>query len=419
MSARWFNPLWRFVRSGWRFQCVVVAVVVVALGLSSLLAVYLWSNYHFREAQSAFDNGQFEAAREHILNCLAVSATNTDAHFLAARIERRSGQFETAENHLKTYKRLRGITDEFQTEWILLRAQSGESPKLEQALWNCVRKNHPQTLEILETLAACFIREGRYHAAITCLDEWIKRAPNCVLAFEWRGLARENRMQRDGAVEDYEKALELDPAQWQVRLQLAKLLMDMARLPQAAIHLATLNKTHAGDPSVQMAWGQCLFQQGESEHARRVFSELHAKQGNQQPMVLYYLGKLEADPTRAATWFRQLLTIQPAHLEARFALHASLLQAGRGPEAAAELRTYQAARAELDQIKTLYEKMEREPNNPDVLSTLSEQLLDKFNSPQAVHLLYRALAFDPNHQRSRELLAKYRQKEESRQQESR
>lgn len=411
------NPVPFFKQCGWLGRIGLLLGTIGVMGLA-WWTIESWAGgrtrHELRAAQDAFANGQFDAARSHIQHCLAARPDDPDVHFLAARIERRSAQFETAEYHLKAYRRLRGITDEFQTEWILLRAQGGESPKLEQSLWNCVRKDHPQTLEILETLAACFIREGRFHAAITCLDDWLKRAPTNVLALEWRALARENLLQRDGAAEDYEKALKLDPDRWHVRLQLAKLLMDMARLPQAVLHLEILNKSHAREPAVQMAWGQCLFQQGENEQARRVFAGLHAKQANPQPMVLYYLGKLEADPAQAATWFRKVLALQPAHLEARFALHASLLQAGRDQEAATELRAYQAARAEAEQIKKLYERMEREPNNPEVLSKLGEQLLDRFNSPQAIHLLHRALAFDPNHRRARELLAKYRQKEESR-----
>src|SRR5207249_4319314 len=128
--------------------------------------------------------------------------------------ERRSSAFKTAEEHLKAYKRIRGVTDEFQTEWILLRAQGGESPQLEQALWNCVRQNHPQALEILETLSACLIRESRFFKALECLDEWLKRDPKNPVALEWRALARENVQARDEAVADYRQVLELAADRW-------------------------------------------------------------------------------------------------------------------------------------------------------------------------------------------------------------
>src|SRR5262249_38906543 len=161
--------------------------------------------------------------------------------------------------------RARGITDEFQTEWILLRAQGGEWPQLEQSLWKCVENNHPQTLEILETLAAGFMREARFSAAIGCLNEWLKRDPHNVLALESRGLTRERLHRRDEAAEDYRKVLELDADRWLTRLQLARLLMEMAFLSEAADELTILNETHGEQEQVQLAWGQCLFNQGKAD----------------------------------------------------------------------------------------------------------------------------------------------------------
>jgi predicted Zn-dependent protease len=333
---------------------------------------------------------------------------------LATQIERRSGDFKAAEEHLKVYKQLRGATDEFQTEWIILRAQAGESPKLEAALWDCVKKNHPQSIEILETLAGCFLRESRNYAALDCLNEWLKRAPDNLQALEWRALVWENLRAGDEAAADYRAVLKRAPERWQTRLQLAQVLMELTRFEEAARELEVLRTTRGDDDAVRLAWGQCLFGLGEADDARAVLSSLVGSQAHGgtagQPALFYFLGKLEPDPAKAQHWFRKALELQPTHLEARHALYTRLLQVGRKKEAAEELRAYRAAEKDHQEVRNLHDLMERSPNNPDLLTRLAALLLEKFASPHGEHLLNRALALDPNHPRARELLARQQAK---------
>jgi tetratricopeptide (TPR) repeat protein len=410
MFASRFNPITRFARGSLLFRVVFVTVILGLLGAAGFAAVHLWVDHQFRAAQTAFDGGRYADARDHIHLCFNIFPNDADAHFLAARIERRSSKYKEAEIHLDAYKRLRGATDEFQTEWILLRAQAGESPTLESALWNCVQNNHPQTLEILETLAACFMREGRFSSALACVNEWLKREPTNLLAREWHGLVKENLQARDEAVADYRKVLELAPDRWHVRLHFADLLITMTRYSEAARHLEILNASHAEDVGVQLAWGQCLLGQGKSDEARAVFLQLVPKQPK-QTQVFYCLGKLEADASKAEKWFRQALEIQPDHLESRFALYTSLRQqAGRGKEAADELRIYKATHNEMEQIKKLQDQLQADPNNVDLLSKVGGKLVERFDSSHGLYLLNRALAFDPGHQATHEILARYYEK---------
>jgi tetratricopeptide (TPR) repeat protein len=403
------HPAFRFAQGRWLFRTVWALGILEFVALCGWVGVHLWAHYQFRAARTALEKGDFADARAHLRHCLKAWPSDADAHFLAARIERRFGEFKAAEEHLKLYKRVRGITDEFQTEWILLRAQGGEWPQLEQSLWKCVEKNHPQTLEILETLAAGFMREARFTAASVCLNEWLKRDPHNVVALEWHAMTHEYLQRRDEAVKDYRQVLELAPGRWQARLQLARLLIEMRNFSEASKELAILNETHSEQEPVQLAWGQCLFNLGKIDEARKFFFKLSAGQ-EKQPLAFFYLGKLESDPAEAVKWFRKALAIQPAHLEARYALYASLQQAGRSKEAAVELRVYQSARNDQDQTKILHDMMERDPNNPEHLSKLGGHLLEKLDNPQGLTLLQRALAFDPNYRSAHQALARYYEK---------
>jgi tetratricopeptide (TPR) repeat protein len=407
MSELRLNPFSRIVGRR-RFLQVLLAISILgplALGAG----VYLWADYQFRAAREACEKSRFSQARDHISRYLGIWPGDADAHFLAARIERRLSQFKKAETHLQAYKRARGATDEFQTEWVLLRAQAGELAQLEESLWSCIKNDHPQTLEILETLAGCFIRESRFHLAQTCLNEWLKRDPTNAIALEWRGMANEYLQAREDAVADYRQVLKQLPDRWPIRLQLAVLLIDLTRYTEAARELEILRKTHGQEEPVQLAWGRYLFGQGKTEEARQVFSRLTSGKAKSL-LVFYYLGKLEREPAEAEKWFRKALEIEPANLEARFALYASLQQAGRHKEAAQELRLYETTRRDQEQTKALYEKMERAPNNPDTLSKLGTHLLERFDNPRGVQLLLRALSLDPNHLPAHQALARYYEK---------
>jgi Tfp pilus assembly protein PilF len=158
-----------------------------------------------------------------------------------------------------------------------------------------------------------------------------------------------------------------------------------------------------------MAWGRCLFSQGKTAEARKVLSQLAARPAP-PAQVFYYLGKLAPDPAEAEKWYRKALKLQPNNLEARYALYASLRQAGRNKEAAEELRVYQAAHKDGEETKKLHDQMERDPNNPDLLSKLGGRLLEEFDNPHGLHLLHRALSFAPNHRYAHEVLARYYEK---------
>src|SRR5437867_7994856 len=98
MGASRFNPVARFAQGGWRFRTVFVAGILGFVGLSGWIGIHLWANYQFRAARDALAKGLFADARAHVRQCLKAWPSDADAHFLAARIERRLSQFKAAED---------------------------------------------------------------------------------------------------------------------------------------------------------------------------------------------------------------------------------------------------------------------------------------------------------------------------------
>src|SRR5262249_51357433 len=146
-----------------------------------------------------------------------------EVHQLAARAARLSGDTQAAENHLNQCLKLNGgATEPVQLEFLLLRVQTGGLEEGASPLVACVGKGLPEAPLILETLARAYIPLLRYKPAYACLSRWIELRPDEAKAYQWRGWVLERLSRYKVAMEDYQRALELNPDLFPVRLRVAE-----------------------------------------------------------------------------------------------------------------------------------------------------------------------------------------------------
>ena len=299
----------------------------------------------YKEAGRALDEDRLSDASGQIGFCLAVWPWSTDAHFLAARIDRLSAAFPEAEQQLDECRRLQGQTARTQLEVLLLRAERGEVDKVGDDLLYAAGRDKADEREILEALARGDMRTMRYIPAQALLDDCLNRYPDDVHALDWRGWVLERLGQPEKAAEDYKRALELAPGRVEVRMRLAELYLDHSDPVQAEPHLLKLAKSDPNRPDVLLGMARCRFLQGRMDEARALLDRVLAAKP-EEPTALLYRGKLEmqTDPPRpeaAEAYFRRALKIEPNDVETHEALYDSLrAQPGRVPEAEAELKRY-------------------------------------------------------------------------------
>ncbi len=390
---------------------VVLAGAGVLLA-GGFLAVEGWAFWQERSARQAMADEHFDEAQRLIDQALLVRESWASTHLLAARIARLRGAYPEAERHLSRCEQLGGMSDSLQLEWLLLRCQEGEVDELAPGLLAAVDRNHPDSVSILEALAAVYMRQLRYVEALRCLDRWVERAPNSVRALDWRGWVSNQLDHRGQAISDCERALELQPGRSAVRLRLAQILVESSRPGEAVPHLERLRKEQPTNPEVMIALARCWMAQSRTDDARNLLDDVLASRPDDFDALLWR-GNLErenGDFAEAERWLRKALVRSPADPEALYALYLSLqAQPDRQAEADKELAQWKQDLRTRDRLAHLLRtELPAKPNDPNLAAEAGKLLLQQGEDPLGLFWLNRALSIDPrNVAGRRELIAYY------------
>ena len=406
-----FSSRWKLLASPGKFLSGQSKPRVVGAILFLLLAIwgglYLWGQHFFEAAQASCQQYHYEKAAALIKKCLAVWPRDYHTNLLAARICRARAEYPQAEKHLAVCWKQQGKTEEVELEWLLLRAQKGDFLELETPMRKRLDDGHSQATLILEAMAFCYIKDGRYIRAGQILDQWLEIAPNG-MAYFWRGMARLKQGAGKGARADFRQALEWDPDLWEARFQLVRLLLAGNDFEEGGEHLAVLEHNHPGRPEVWLLEGMDQFRKGDLEAAENHLDKaVQAMPAN--AVALTERAKLALEkgrPIEAEQWFRKALEAEPSLIAPHFYLYQCLnLQPGREKEAQIELEKHKECQQRFERQNKILEEVEKSPNDADRLVEAAEFFLVNRQFPMARQLLLRALQAQPNHPKARKHLA--------------
>jgi tetratricopeptide (TPR) repeat protein len=396
------------IRMHRRIACWTIGVVVV---VGSGLGIYGYALRSWHVAQIAEKEGRLREAQNALELCLWIWPRSVDVHLLAARIARRQGDFPGAEVHLNQCLRLRpGATKAIQLEFFLMRVQGGQEDEVAvYLLTQYVDTGSPEAPVILDTLAQAYLRNLRYAPAWECLSRWIEIAPTAAQPHYWRGWVLERVNDHDGAMEDYRRAVDLDPGFIAARLRLAELLLEMSNIPEAESHLERLSQQSPERVDVMARLGECRFAQGNTTEARRLL-EIAVEQMPKDPGVLITLAKLELQDKnlqKGEEYVQRTLKVDPTNAEAAFVLAAALQAQERWTEANAALEQHKKNTALVKRVgQILNEEAIHPSKDPAALCELGEAFL-KTNEQIGLYWLHRALQRDPSHEPTHKILAEF------------
>jgi tetratricopeptide (TPR) repeat protein len=385
----------RSVRRRWLWLLLAAAVLLVCgfFGLEG------WAYWQERSARQAMADEHFDEAHRCIELALLVRERWTSTQLLAARIDRLRGDYSEAERRLSRCEQLNGMGEQVQLEWLLLRCQQGDVDELAPGLLALVDRHDPESAAILETLASVYMRHTRYLEALRCLDRWAELAPDSFRVLDWRGWVSNQLDHRGQAIDDYQKALELQPGRSAVRLRLAEVLIDSSREAEAAPHLELLRAEQPENPEVLTALARCRMAQARTDDARELLDVVLATHADDFDALLQR-GKLEmqiSNFAEAERWLRKALEQSPLDPEARYTLYLSLqAQGNRQDDAARELARWKQDRQNRDRLtRLLRTELDRNPNDPDLAEEAGKLFLEQGKDQLGVYWLDRALAVDP------------------------
>ena len=199
------------------------------------------------------------------------------------------------------------------------------------------------SLEILEGVAPLGLNvEGGPAApdqdrARKAVDLWLERRASRgeqVQGLVWRGRLRDLRNDRAGARADLKKAVNLDPDDFDARLRLALVVLEVA--PQEAIeHFRILLRQRPENRLARFSLAYSLHGLGHLEEARRLLDDLLFANPNDVP-ALIERGNVAVDTqqyTDAERWLRRAVEVAPANPRGHFCLAGCLQLEGKTEEA--------------------------------------------------------------------------------------
>lgn len=393
----------------------MMAVVLGGLLLvTAAIGFHFQALHHWHDARRALRERRAEEAREHLRFCLLRWPDDEEVLSLSARAARLCGDVQEAESTLKKLLKLqKGASEAVQLEFLLIRVQTGEGDAVAPTLLAWVDNDHADSALILETLARYYTHHLRFRPAYACLSRWIEVAPEDPLPCQWRGTVQERLNNPRQAMQDYQRALDLDPDLLPARLRIANLLLEENLPLEAVPHLERLYQQDPDRPEVLASLGQCRLAQGDLEEARRHL-EAAVKELPKNPPLLVNLAKLELQdgrPREAEIWARRLLASDPHDAAALYTLFDSLRIQGREEEAAAAMKQHEETRALLKQANDLLKEEATKPSRgPSVPSEAGALLLRLGQERLGLYWLFQALERDPTHAPSHKALADYYEK---------
>jgi tetratricopeptide (TPR) repeat protein len=393
---------------------LALLVLVLLLLVGTFAGLYGYALHQWQAAQAAVKEDRAEEARSRLDLCLWLWPHDSRVHFLAARAARLSGHFDEADAHLKQCLKLdRGPSQATELEYLLMRAQTGEAEEVADALRNYVDSKHAETALILETLSRAYMHDLRYGLAYACLSRWIDELPGTAKAFHWRAWVLERLSDPDGAMRDYQRALELDPDLVAVRLRVAELLLERSRPGEALPHLERLRREAPERADVLARLGHCRFLQGRAEEARQLMEAAVQKLPDDSTLLqnLASLDRQEGRADQAERRLRHALEVDPTDVGAEYNLVLCLQHQGRDKEAAAALEHCTKHRALVDRANQLLKDEARHPTrDPGPPAEVGALLLGIGQERLGMYWLDQALIRDPGHQASHRILAEYFEK---------
>jgi tetratricopeptide (TPR) repeat protein len=405
-------PMLGFLFKKLRRHPKTALLAAVAVGLAASAAgVYLYAHQQWRHAQTAVQEARYQDAQMNLQRCLFFWPRDVQVRVLAARACRLTGDFDGAEMHLNQCLKLqRGASEEVQLEFLLMRVQRGEIGDVLPILMEMVDNQHPESAMILEVCSGAFIYNHRYRPALSCLDRWVAVAPQAALPHQWRGWVYEHLSAREDAMNEYRKALDLDPDLTAVRLRLVEMLLNEKHPIEALPHLKRLQARFPDRADIRARLGQCRFLQGEFEEARKLLTGAVAELPNDQQLLLH-LGKLElqdGNAKEAETWLRRAVEADIGDPEPQLTLSSCLAVQLRRKEADEWLDKSLKTKAVLEKSnRMLREEAESPSRDAKTVCEIGSLLLQIGQNRLALHWLHEALNRDPNYQPAHKLLVEY------------
>jgi tetratricopeptide (TPR) repeat protein len=378
----------------------------------------------FQAAEQAAQQGDSLHAHSLFEESLQLQPSNARAHLLAARAARRA-QFQeeflgpqpglpaNAEQHLEQCRQLGGPSKDIAVESLLLRVQNGKQGSVEKTLLQPVQSKEPEAALVLEGLIHTCLGRQQRHRAGHYAEALLSLEPDNVQGLDWRGQVRRALFFRDAALQDLERAVELNADFDPARYHLADLLLAGGKYREAAGHIEILHARRPENLWVRLARARLLIAQGQTEEGCTLLDAWLAGAPPTHPRLLEALNERAGaalalkDLAQGESFSRRALQISPCDERALYSLYSSLNSQGRHQEAQQMQARMAQVRKDSQFLARALSQLGQSPNDLALRQQIGEAYLRLEVPGEAMAWFTGILDYDPHHRPTLQILADY------------
>ncbi|MCX7421176.1 MAG: tetratricopeptide repeat protein [Planctomycetia bacterium] len=357
---------------------------VCILGLVGLTVVLTmnWSHWmvsrQINAACRALEARDPDIALALLNEASAAEPSRSDLYFWMARAYRRQGHLDDVRRCLNKASRFGFSTDRVEREEWLAMAQVGQLKEAEPHLIELLINPGDDGPDICEAYVNGCFATHRFPQALKILEVWQKDFPRDPQPYLFHAILNKMSMAHSRVVENYQKAYDLAPNRFDIRLKLGLALMELNNTQEAIPHFDWLLKKRPENPDVKTGWGRLLVQLGKNDMAREA---LEAVQRSHPEHVesLIALGQLELAENnldRAIQLLQKGTQHERHNSEVRYALANALQQAGRSREAREQYEFVTNAHAAQQKLQRLRNQVMLDSNDLEARFQIAELLRD-------------------------------------------
>jgi tetratricopeptide (TPR) repeat protein len=332
----------------WRPKTWLAGMTVLVL--AALACWYLYGPAHQRnQAMRLLAAGKPDEA-EPLLRKLARQHPDQITLELHARSLRRLGRAPEALPVLERAVQAGLPESEARREQMLLVAED-HFAQMEHGLLEALSAR-PNDTDIIETLARCYARAGRWPDAEKHCTRLLENEPGRTDILLARARARQEQKRFDQAVDDFREAVRRRPDDFDARLLFAQCLLTDAHVQDTEAQLQECRRLRPDRPEPLIGLASCAIEQRDWRTAEQLLEEALARD-HRSVQALHELGfiRLErGDGPGAIAVFTRILQIDPRDKQAHWKLAQALRQGGQTEQARLHVRRFQELEQEEKQV---------------------------------------------------------------------
>jgi tetratricopeptide (TPR) repeat protein len=335
-----------------------------------------------------------------------------DRQYLLGRLYRRQRRFSEAERCFDAAAGLGFDAEAIAGQRLLERAQTGDIRRVEEdlALLLAAGGDDAFAEDCYEAMAEGFIGSFRMADARECVDFWSRWQPDNPLPAYWLGVIEERYERPVLALEQYDRALAMNPRLYDARVRVARLELETGRLEDANRRFRECLEERPDDPQAVIGLANCLLRSGDSRGARDLYHDaLTTDLGKEEAAAaLTELGQMaleEGQEKKAAILLDQAVQVDPHGMRARLAYAGSLMRLGdeEGAKAQRDIATRLAERQR--RLAAVTRDALGKPDDADLRAEAGMILLEQGFVTEGLGWLETALRIAPDHGPTHRVLA--------------